>query len=210
MPIFNDNPLKLKTRSYPTNKSSKVCFEIHEGDLISKIRNTNNYIHINTGGNKGSIFEYKLDSQKFMKLSTRDIAPSRLNVSYNFYLSNSIHPTDIATSFKSNIYPPKNSHWGSSVLDHKWKTKIFIRNIDHNNNSKKGKILFEAFTKEKSYRKSYSIKSESLVVIDVDTKQLGEFSKYFSWKVKSTLNTIEVFWCSFDETTGAVCAEHSF
>ena len=57
-------------------------------------------------------------------------APSRLNCSLNYSLSNSLHPTDIATGFKCIDYPPKHSHWGHTIVSDQFDTILFIRWIE--------------------------------------------------------------------------------
>ena len=211
IPIFNKQPLKASIVSFPTNIQENLKLYISKGKIGQSIKPTNDFINIQTGGDNASVFEYHLDTDDFLKLESFSDAPSRINVNYNFSLENSLHATDLATGFKAKIYPPKNNHWGSSILERDWKTIIFIRNLDHKSKSCEALCIFEAFVNDEIIKKEITVKSESCNIIEIDGK---EFKKgcgdYFSWKLNASETTLEVFWVSYNKLNGAICAEHSF
>ena len=210
LPIFNKKPLQVIAKSYPTNSESLINLDIYKNSLSKKMIKTKNKINFKTGGKNASILKYHLKDNESIKLTSSEIAPSRLNVNYNFFLKNSIHPTDIATGFKANVYPDKMNHWGSSILEKDWVTIIFLRNSNHRNNSKKEKIKFEAFNELSNIKKNISINSESVKIIKLNYSDFKKKSKFVSWKIKSYKSSLEVFWLSYNLKTGAICGEHSF
>ena len=211
LPIFNKKPLRASIVSFPTNIQENLKLYISKGKIDESLKSTDEFIHIQTGGDKASVFEYKLDKDAFLKLESFSDAPSRINVNYNFSLENSLHATDLATGFKAKIYPPKKNHWGSSILERDWKTIIFIRNLDHKSKSNKAVCSFEAFINKEIIKKEIVVKPESCNVIEIDGEEFKKGSgDYFSWKLNASETTLEVFWVSYNKLNGAICAEHSF
>ena len=136
-------------------------------------------------------------------------SPARLNISYNFSLENSIHPTDIATGFKGNVYPSKTSHWGSIVNTANWKTIFFLRNCSHNpEKTEHGNAVFKFFDNSNSFTKKISVPPETCITFELN--QNTDFKKFISWKCKGSVGTIEIFWVSYNQKNGAVCGDHSF
>ena len=211
IPIFNKKPLRASIVSFPTNIQENLKLNISKGKIDESLKSTDEFIQIQTGGDNAGVFEYKLDKDAFLKLETFSEAPSRINVNYNFSLENSLYPTDLATGFKAKVYPPKKTHWGSSILERDWKTIIFIRNLDHKSKSNEAICSFEAFLNEEIIKKEIMVKSESCNFIEIDGKEFKKSSgDYFSWKLNASETTIEVFWISYNELNGAICADHSF
>jgi len=211
IPIFNKKPLKVNIVSFPTNIQENLKLNISKGRLNESIKSTDDFVQIQTGGDNASVFEYQLETDGFFKLESFSDAPSRINVNYNFSLKNSLHATDLATGFKAKIYPPKENHWGSSILERNWKTMIFIRNLDHKSNSCEALCSFEAFVNDEIIKKELVVKSESCNVIEIDNKEFKKgYGDYFSWKLNASETTLEVFWVSYNELNGAIVSEHSF
>jgi hypothetical protein len=211
LPIFNKKPLKVNIVSFPTNIKENLKLQISKGELNESIKLTDDFVQIQTGGDNASAFEYQLETDGFHKLESFSDAPSRINVNYNFSLKNSLHATDLATGFKAKIYPPKENHWGSSILERNWKTIIFIRNLDHKSNSREALCSFEAFTKDEIINKEIIVKPESCNLIEIDGKEFKkDCGDYFSWKLNASETTLEVFWVSYNEMNGAIVSEHSF
>ncbi len=207
LPAFNKKPLNLKLISYPTNIKSNVIFKSKESNLDETIKqDTDNIFNFNSGE---EAFEGEIKENKFVKYYSTDDCPARLNISYNFSLPNSQHPTDIATGFKGNVYPKKSNHWGSIVNLNDWKTMFFIRNCSHNpKKTESGDLDFTFFDNSNSVEEHVHVKSETCTILEVETK--NNFSDFISWKCNSTVGTIEIFWVCFNEKTGAICGDHSF
>ena len=211
MPIFNMKPLRASIVSFPTNIQENLKLNISKGKINESLKPTEEFIHVQTGGDNASVFEYKLDKDIFLKFESFSDAPSRINVNYNFSLENSLYATDFATGFKSRIYPPKTNHWGSSILERDWKTIIFIRNLSHKSKSKEAFCSFEAFQNKEIIKKEIMVKPESCNVIEIDSEEFKKgYGDYFSWKLIASETSLEVFWVSYNQLNGAICAEHSF
>tara|TARA_B100000795_G_scaffold132892_1_gene99167 strand:- start:379 stop:1842 length:1464 start_codon:yes stop_codon:yes gene_type:complete len=211
IPIFNKKPLIAKITSFPTNIKENLELKISKGKIGETLKSSNEFIHIQTGGDNASVFEYKLDQDDFLKLESFTDAPSRINANYNFSLENSLHSTDLATGFKAKTYPPKSNHWGSSILEKGWNTIVFIRNLNHSNNSNEATCSFEAYNEKEIIEKKITVKSESCDIIEIGYRDFKKSSNsYFSWKLRTSQTTLEVFWVSYNSDTGAICAEHSF
>lgn len=211
IPIFNKKPLRLKITSFPTNIQKKLTLKVLKSKINESLEKSNEFVNITTGGENASVFEYQLNDNGFMKLESYDDSPSRINANYNFSLENSLYSTDLATGFKANTYPPKTNHWGSSILDTSWKTVIFIRNLNHKGMSKETFCNFEGFTNEEVIIKDISVKPESCNILEISSEDFKKSSdQYFSWKITASEVTIEVFWVSYNQNNGAICAEHSF
>ena len=98
-------PLRTSIVSFPTNAQENLKLNISKGKIDERLKPTEEFILIQTGGDNASVFEYKLDKDIFLKFESFTDAPSRINVNYNFSLENSLLATDFATGFKSKIYP---------------------------------------------------------------------------------------------------------
>ncbi len=207
--IFNQRPLKVCATSYPTNAKSKLNLKTYCGKFDEVLQKKEEKISLITGGIEAKGFNYSISEDKIVKLVSIQNSPSRINVNYNFSLKNSTHPSDLATGFKSRIYPPKKSFWGSGVALNNFETKLFFRNMSHNpkkTNKIKCKILI--WNSNKKISKSLTIKPESCKVIDLSF--FNEKDSFFSWKVIADESNLDVFWVSYNKKSGALCAEHSF
>ena len=123
-PICCVSPLDLKIRSYPTNEPMLVATkqQYQTSDCISD----SSFL---TGSDGAAVQVFDSDGVNSI-VRTHGSAPSRLNCSLNYSLSNSLHPTDIATGFKCTDYPPKHSHWGHAIISDQFDTILFIRWIE--------------------------------------------------------------------------------
>ncbi|MDC1332630.1 hypothetical protein N8317_04060 [Gammaproteobacteria bacterium] len=207
LPAFNQKPLSLKLISYPTNLDAEVYFQAKESNLfeaaIKKYKIERSY------NASKSAFEEEIFDDKFIKFYSMKKCPARLNISYNFSLPNSIHPTDIATGFKGNVYPGKTSHWGSILNAANWKTIFFLRNCSHSpKNTEAGNAIFSFFDNTNTFKKKIDVPAETCVTFELEKKI--HFQKFLSWKCKSSVGTIEIFWVSYNEKNGAICGDHSF
>jgi hypothetical protein len=207
LPVFNKRPLRLKFISYPTNISSEVMFKSKESNLNEIIEKDSVNVFKYNPGNE--VFEGELKENKFVKFYSMDRCPARLNISYNFSLPNSVHPTDIATGFKGNVYPKKFNHWGSIINLPNWKVMFFIRNCSHSpQKTESGEVEFTFFDNKKSIKKIIHAQAETCTTLELEMN--SNFSEFLSWKCNSSVGTIEIFWVCFNEQTGAICGEHSF
>ena len=207
LPAFNKKPLNLRLISYPTNIKSNVTFKSKEANIDEIIKqDTDNVFNFNSGE---EAFEGELKEDKFVKFYSTDHCPARLNISYNFSLPNSKHPTDIATGFKGNVYPKKTNLWGSIVNLPDWKTVFFVRNCSHNpKKTESGDLDFTFFDNTNSLEKHVHVEAETCTILEFEMNT--DFSDFVSWKCNSSVGTIEVFWVCFNEETGAICGDHSF
>lgn len=207
LPAFNKKPLTLRMISYPTNLNADVVFNAKESGLGKSVTDNNGNVY--SYNSSKSAFEEKILDNKFIKFYSTKKSPARLNISYNFSLENSIHPTDIATGFKGNVYPSKTSHWGSIVNTANWKTIFFLRNCSHNpEKTEHGNAVFKFFDNSNSFTKKISVPPETCITFELN--QNTDFKKFISWKCKGSVGTIEIFWVSYNQKNGAVCGDHSF
>lgn len=207
LPAFNKKPLNLKIISYPTNSNANVVFKSKESALGKSAANNDEDIY--SYNSSKTAFEEQIIDDKFIKFYSTEKTPARLNISYNFSLNNSIHPTDIATGFKGNVYPSKTNHWGSIVNDTNWKTVFFLRNCSHDpEKTKKANAIFKFFDNKSSFTKKISVPPETCVAFEINKNT--SFKKFISWKCKGSVGTIEIFWISYNQKNGAICGDHSF
>jgi hypothetical protein len=207
LPAFNKKPLSLKLISYPTNLDADVSFKAKESNLFEAAIKNNKMEYLYNSSK--SAFEEEISDNQFIKFYSTKDCPARLNISYNFSLPNSIHPTDIATGFKGNVYPNKTSHWGSILNLTNWKTIFFLRNCSHNpKKTEAGNAVFSFFDNKNTFKKNINVPPETCVAFELDKK--SSFRKFISWKCKSSVGTIEIFWVSYNEKNGGICGDHSF
>jgi hypothetical protein len=213
LPIVCSGPLSVTATSYPTNSKANLILYERLSKLDNTLKKTEKERSIYTGGSNGSIFRTKVEGNIFSYLYTIDPTPSRMNVNYSYSLKNSCFPTDIATGFKSYVYPPKVSHWGEGVcLDRNFETYVFIRNCSHNfSETKAAHITFRLFNTVATYKEKMIIQPESAKCIKLsDLKVDLSDNLFFSWNIVSSQPTLETFWVSFNENNGVICGEHGF
>ena len=204
---FNKKPLALKIVSYPTNLNANVVFKAKESNLGEVISEDNDNIY--SYNSSKSSFEEKILDNKFLQFYSTGKVPGRLNISYNFSLGNSIHPTDIATGFRGHVFPSKTNHWGSIVNASNWKTVFFISNCSHNpKNTKPGSASFSFFDNNRSFKKKVYIPAETCITFEINKDT--SFKKFISWRCKTSIGNIELFWVSYNKKNGAICGDHSF
>ena len=214
--MLNIKPLKLLARSYPTNISLSSMlrknFPINKNTELNKHSST-----LNSSNSNQKINEFFLDETLMRLYSIKGRSPSRINVSYNYRLKNSIHPTDIATGFKSFYYPKKYSHWGHGFILDGFKTVLMLRRVSHakeisseiDNNS----IEIEFIVHDYKFTKSLNILNNNWNFVSVDALDFKTKGKlFFSWRFKDRNShaSIESFWVSYCEDSGAICGEHGF
>ncbi len=213
LPIICSKPLSVIATSYPTNSKSNLTLYERQSKLEEPLKETGRKRGISTGGSYGKIFRAEIKGDIFNCLYTKDPTPSRINVNYSYSLKNSLFPTDIATGFKSHVYPPKVSHWGGGyALDSNFETYIFIRNCSHNFlETQTAKIKLRIFNSTTIYQEELVILAETAKCVKLsDLKVDLSDNIFFSWNVISSQPTLETFWVSFNETNGMICGEHGF
>ena len=207
LPAFNQKPLSLKLISYPTNLDADVSFLAKESNL-SEPAIKKNKIEYSYNANK-SAFEEEISDDRFIKFYSTKQCPARLNINYNFSLPNSIHPTDIATGFKGNVYPGTINFWGSILNITNWKTVFFVRNCSHNpKKTEAANAVFSFFDNGNVFKKKIHVPAETCVTFELNMQ--SSFKKFLSWKCKSSVGTVEIFWVSYNEKNGGICGDHSF
>jgi hypothetical protein len=212
LPVINKYPMSVTAISYPTNIEDNFILKLRSiTSQNKKLLNKNKKYPIFTGGNSGKIFSYTTNKNLFSVLYSNKKTPSRINVSYNYSIKNSIHPTDIATGFKTYHYPKKFNHWGHGCSRKNFVNLIIMRNISHKfEQTKKAKCKIEYFINNKKKNKSFIVQPETYKILEL--KNLNKIFKddFFSWTLNSSEPTLETFWISYNEHTGAICGDHGF
>ena len=212
LPIVCDNPLQVEAISYPTNAYSEIDLNSKSSGLGENLIDKEEISKLISGGSKGRVFRKNIKGDGFLFLYSKLDAPSRINVNYNYSLPNSIFPTDIATGFKSYVYPPKVNHWGSGYSPKHFETFIFVRNCLHNfKESKASDIILEIFTNSVKFKKKYVVGANSAINIKLSDLKIDFGSEsFFSWRIKFSQISVETFWISFSTNSGQLCGEHGF
>ena len=214
LPLINALPLNLKARSYPTNAKGSLEAQVSEYLPAIEGEKSIDSIVFETRGHSVNCFKNNSTSLKLYEIKSK--CPARINVSYNYELKNSRHPTDIATGFKSRDYPQKISHWGHGVCSKEFKTLIFIRNISHTTSNVKEKfslpIKISIFNENYSFTKTINLPSSGWNYIEITPQDFSESTKnFFSWRFKDfESKEMETFWVSYNINSGAICGEHGF
>lgn len=212
LPMLNHLPLKLVAKSYPTNLAKKINIQRNDYRQNNPSFIKRGEFEIETASDINKINTFELSESMMSLYSVMGSSPSRINCSYNYSLENSKHPTDIATGFKSYHVPNKANHWGQGVLMKGFKTFIFMRDVNHqdqNNNSIKPiEIIFNSKNANFS-RKIDIIKWNYIEISNADFNE--HEGLFFSWRFADHLSgCIETFWVSFCTESGAICGEHGF
>lgn len=212
LPIPCAGPLSVEAVSYPTNAKSKLTIYERSSALGACLEKTGQQLKVCTGGEHGSIFKIKLQGDAFSCWHFVDPSPSRLNVSYNYSLPNSDHPTDIAKGFMSHFYTPKVSHWGAGFHSNNFETYIFVSNQSHNFLATlSSEATLTIFNNDVEYEKNFVVPAESAICIKVSELDVDlSDAEFFSWRMKTEQTTLITFWISFDVNTGQICGEHGF
>lgn len=213
LPLINSSPLKLDARSYPTNAPATIKAESRKFQPASKKNVKSNLIEFKTRGDAITFFENYSKSLKLYEIKSK--CPARLNVSYNYKLENSRHPTDIATGFRSRDYPLKQSHWGHGVCNKEFNTILFIINLSNNQKNvfeSSFNLDVEFFNKDSFFTKTILIPSLGWNYIEISSKEFPEKNNdFFSWRFKDSYSkNLTTFWISHNTKTGAICGEHGF
>jgi len=215
LPLLSASPLNLQARSYPTNSPCSIESKVYEYMPGSDDKNLicESYAFESRGGFI-NLFQNNSTTLKLYEIVGK--CPSRLNVSYNYSLPTSRHPTDIATGFKSKDYPPKISHWGHGVCKRGFRTLILIRNISHSDmeqcvNSPVS-IDIELFSLDFAQSVSIQIPASGWNYVEINPEEIPALGQeFFSWRFKDIVSTrMETFWISYNINTGAICGEHGF
>ena len=144
--------------------------------------------------------------------------PSRLNTNFLYTVRNvqSVFSTDIATGAKSNVYPPKYSHWGSGVFGNGYDFVLMIRNINHTLDavSTKGSLFFFGLDETIEHEIEVSGQAASSIVLSnlLNNKTLlnNTKEKIFTWFLRLDQPHSETFWVSFRKTDGCIVGDHGF
>ena len=204
-------PLVLNAKSFPTNSP---C-DMHGSGFLygpnSSRGQATDHLAMQTRGS--SIFTHSFYGTSMTMYQIVDKAPSRVNVSYNYRLPNSRHPTDIATGFKSIQYPPKRSHWGHGIALPGFSTAILIRSYNPriSDVNQLTTVVVEFFAADVRFERTLTIPAVGWNYLCIPSSLFADHPLAFSWRFVDEQNlSLEVMWVSFNETTGAVCGDHSF
>ena len=214
LPLINSSPLRLVARSYPTNSPSTIQAESFLFEAASNKKLASDIVEFESRGDSVTFFENHEKSLKLYEIKSK--CPSRLNVSYNYSLENSRHPTDIATGFRSRDYPPKVSHWGHGICNYNFNTIIFI--INFTNFEENGfedssfKLDVDFFNNDSFFTKSLLIPNLGWNYLEITSDEFPEKNNdFFSWRFRdSNSKKLCTFWVSYNKKSGAICGEHGF
>ena len=214
LPLINLLPLRLEARSYPTNAPATIKAESCLFEPASEKKFASDIFEFDTRGDAVTFFENHAKSLKLYEIKTK--CPARLNVSYNYSLGNSRHPTDIATGFRSRDYPLKQSHWGHGICNDEFNTILFIINFSsiQNNNldNSSFKIDVDFFSEDSFLTKTVMIPSLGWNYLEITSEEFSKKNKdFFSWRFRdSDSKNLSTFWVSYNKKSGAICGEHGF
>ena len=212
LPMLNQKPLNLIARSYPTNLSKKLIIKRNDYKKNCNLFKEVGSFVIDTASDKNKINSFELSESIMSLYSVFGSSPSRINCSYNYSLDNSLHPTDIATGFKSYHYPAKTNHWGHGILMKGFRTYIFFRDVNHKQLEKHSikQIEIKFNSKNTNFTRKLNITKWNYIELsDEDFNE--ERGLFFSWRFSDySSGCIETFWVSFCTKTGAICGEHGF
>ncbi len=210
--VINQPPLSVVARSYPTNIRSKVKMKRYDHNIGEKeIFKGETYIE--TSSKYQNVNQFELIKSNFASYKLFGDAPSRINVSYNYFLKNSLHPTDIATGFDSKHFPKRYRHWGHGCSKRGFKTIILatLRSYQTVNvGDSENNFTVEFISKNTKFERHISLVLNGWNYIILDFNDFDSESDFFSWRVIDDIGDLLFYWVSFNESTGSICGEHSF
>lgn len=214
----NVEPLCLQARCFPTNLPGTINAQVIEFANNTETSKTLDSISFNGCGDRPFISSNSSTSLKLYKVFGK--CPSRINMSCNYSLPNSRHPTDIASGFKSidNLHFKK-SHWGQGICNKSFQTIILIANTPYEKNSPLGSssanniIKIDVFDDNNLWTKDIFIPRSGWTYFKVTSDEFPELKdNFFSWRFKDTTGThnIDTSWVSFSIASGSLCGDHGF
>lgn len=214
--MYSSNRLNLKARVFPTNCVGEFKVTSSEQKYDTDELGPSSDAEMLKDG-YGTI-DLSHDTQ-FKLLGFKGNVPSRLNSNF-IYTVNGIrsnYSTDIATGAKSNVYPPKVSHWGSGVFGNGYDFALMIRNCNHLCNASTTKGKLEIYGLEKKIELDILINgqsSQSILLSEIVQKDLilalAKKDAVFTWFLQLDHPNSETFWASFRDTDGCIVGEHGF
>jgi hypothetical protein len=135
MSLLQFDPLALEGVVFPTNAEGEVEARVRRKKSgQEKLGGADETLHFGTGVS-GSLFKYRPqpdDELCVLALYGKQV-PSRINCSFRYSVRGAESPysTDIASGFKSWVYPRKYNHWGYGVVSDEFETVLMIRNMSH-------------------------------------------------------------------------------
>jgi hypothetical protein len=214
--MYSDKSLNLKCRIFPTNCSNN--FKILEGtqsfsdSTIVKLEET---AKLPDGF---GLLEQPKDVRLSLFFFNGLKVPSRLNTNFLYTVRdvNSNFSTDIATGAKSNVYPPKFTHWGSGVFGNGYDFVLMIRNVNHNFDATnaKGKLVFYGLDECIEHEIEIFGQAASKVTLSElmanDSLINSPKVRIFSWLMRLDQPNCETIWVSYRLADGCVFGEHGF
>ena len=213
--MYSDSHLKLKARVFPTNCSGEYKITSSEQKYNADKLGASSDAELLADGH--GVINLS-DDIRFKLLGLKGAVPSRLNSNF-IYTVNGIQSdfsTDIATSAKSSVYPPKVSHWGSGIFGNGYDFVLMIRNCNHIHNAVTTKGKLEIYGLGETIELDVLINgqsSDSILLSDIVNKELLSADKkeaVFTWMLKLDQPNSETFWTSFRDTDGCIVGEHGF
>ena len=214
--MFSDENLNLEARVFPTNCSNNfetlLAKQTFSSSAIGKPKETSK---LSSG--YGFIQQPENIRLNLFCFSGGKV-PSRLNTNFLYTVRNvqSVFSTDIAAGAKSNVYPPKYSHWGSGVFGNGYDFVLMIRNINHTLDavSTKGSLFFFGLDETIEHEIEVSGQAASSIVLSnlLNNKTLlnNTKEKIFTWFLRLDQPHSETFWVSFRKTDGCIVGDHGF
>jgi len=213
--MYSDNHLKLKARVFPTNCSGEYKITSSEQKYNADKLGASSDAELLIDGH--GVINLS-DDIRFKLLGLKGAVPSRLNSNFIYTVNGtqSDFSTDIATSAKSSVYPPKVSHWGSGIFGNGYDFVLMIRNCNHIYNAVTAKGKLEIYGLGQTIELDVLINgqsSDSILLSDIVNKELlsaDNKEAVFTWILKLDQPNSETFWTSFRDTDGCIVGEHGF
>ena len=86
--------------------------------------------------------------------------------------------------------------------------KYFNMKVFYNLKLITGGTVIEVFDNGNVFKKKIHVPAETCVTFELNMQ--SSFKKFLSWKCKSSVGTVEIFWVSYNEKNGGICGDHSF
>lgn len=207
--------LALTMWSFPTNCPGEILASLRVQDRGEQgLRpSPGSELSWRTGGAGSALWRYSPSDRCAMaSIDLRGArVPSRLNVSYQFKVAgvDTAFGTDVATGAKSCVYPPKHTHWSSSVIGGGFRTVLIVRNMSHRPSATRPArgSLSLWFDDGREETRVIEVQAEAAAFVTITGD--GATPELMHWQANFDVPSVEMFWVSH-ATDGRICGDHSF
>lgn len=219
MSLLQFEPLLLEGVVFPTNVEGEVDVKVRRKKAgQEKLGDVDEKLSFETGGS-GNVFKYQpARDDEFCALTLfGEKVPSRINCSFRYSLIDveSPYSTDIASGFKSWVYPEKYNHWGYGVISDEFETMVMIRNMSNRVEDVEealGKLhIFDLEGECANVEVRIPAEGADRVLLSEHAQHLkapGRASS-LSWYLEMNAPHAEVFWVSY-ALDGRILGDHAF